>query len=85
VRGSAHRAAVRIAASDALALKWPGGLERARATDVATRHRAVDELAQVASTADEALWLDLSGPRPARRETALRGLRALGDAGTSRL
>ncbi|MFI5456338.1 MAG: HEAT repeat domain-containing protein [Isosphaerales bacterium] len=74
----------RLAAADALVLKWPGGLERLSATDVATRHRAVDELLQLAALGDEPLFLELfNDPDPLVRETALKGLNAIGDAGDS--
>ena len=72
----------RLAASDPLVLKWPGGLDRLAATDVNTRHRAVDELVQLAAPGDEPLWLELfNDPDPLVRETALKGLNAIGDSG----
>jgi HEAT repeat protein len=74
----------RLAASDPLVLKWPGGLERLSALDVATRHRAVDELVQLAAPGDEPLLLELfNDPDPLVRETALKGLNAIGDSGDS--
>jgi HEAT repeat protein/thiol-disulfide isomerase/thioredoxin len=75
----------RLVGSDGLAMKWPGGLERLAATAVATRHKAVDELVQLASADDEALWLELfSDPDPLVRETALKGLNAIDSSGSSK-
>src|SRR5206468_439406 len=47
-------------------------------------HRAVDELAGLASTGEDGLWLELfSDPDPLVRESALRGLAATGAADAS--
>jgi HEAT repeat protein len=75
----------RLAASDALVLKWPGGLERLSATDIPTRHRAADELLTLAAAGDEGLFLELfNDSDPTVRETALKGLDAVGEAGDSK-
>ncbi len=74
----------RLAASEGLVLRWPGGLERLAASAVATRHQAVDELTQLATADDEGLWLELfSDPDPLVREIALKGLNSLGNSGGS--
>ena len=69
----------RLAASDALALRWPGGLVRLAAVELAQRQQAAVELADLATAADQPLLLELfSDPEPAVREIALRGLRRAG-------
>jgi len=74
----------RLAASDPLVVKWPGGLERLSATDVNARHQAVDELVQRVAPGDEPLLLELfNDPDPLIRETALKGLNAIGDSSDS--
>src|SRR5206468_8143466 len=63
----------RLVATDELALSWPGGIERLAAPDARTRHRAMDELTNRATSADEPLLLELfSDPEPLVRELALR-------------
>ena len=75
----------RLASAGALTIEWPGGLDRLASRDVATRHRAVDELIALGSRAEEGLWLELfSDPDPLVRESALRGLNREGSSGTSR-
>ncbi len=75
----------RLAASGALALKWPGGLERLAATELATRHRAADELLAQAAPGDEGLFLELfNDSDPLVRELALKGLDSIGEAGDSK-
>ncbi len=72
----------RLAAADALVLKWPGGLERLSAAAATTRHLAVDELLQRAAPGDEPLFLELfNDTDPLVRESALKGLSAIGAAG----
>jgi HEAT repeat protein/thiol-disulfide isomerase/thioredoxin len=74
----------RLAAAPGLVLRWPGGLERLAATDLATRHRAVDELSRIAAGGDEPLCLELfNDPDPLVRETALKCLNSIGDSGDS--
>jgi HEAT repeat protein len=74
----------RVAAAADLVLRWPGGLERLASSDIATRHRAVDELTRVAASGDEPLCLELfNDPDPLVRETALKCLNAIGDSGDS--
>ena len=61
----------RLAAATGLVLRWPGGLERLAATDVATRHRAVDELARIAASGDEpCAWSSLTTPTRSVRNGA---------------
>jgi HEAT repeat protein len=68
----------RLAATNALALAWPGGLERLAATNAAPRHQAVQELVGRATSADEPLLLELfTNPDPLVRELSLRGLRKI--------
>ncbi len=75
----------RLAASGALALKWPGGLERLSATDIAARHHAADELLALAAPGDEGLFLELfNDSDPLVRELALKGLDAIGESGDSK-
>ena len=74
----------RLAAQDKLVFEWPGGLERLSATDVATRQKAADDLAARATSADEALLLELfSDPVPLVREISLRTLTKVGGAGAN--
>ena len=69
----------RLAAGDALALKWPGGVDRLASTRQAVRHEAVQELARRATAAEEPLLLELFGnPDPFVRELSLRTLHAVG-------
>jgi HEAT repeat protein/thiol-disulfide isomerase/thioredoxin len=75
----------RLAASGALVLRWPGGLERLAATDVATRHRAALELLAQAASGDEGLFLELfNDSDPLVRELALKGLDTIGESGDSK-
>jgi HEAT repeat protein len=68
----------RVAAGDALALRWPGGIDRLASTKAAVRHEAVQELARRATAADEPLLLELFGnPDPFVRELSLRTLHAV--------
>jgi HEAT repeat protein len=65
----------RLAATDALALRWPGGLERLASTAAGPRHQAVQELIQQVTAAEEPLLLELfSNPDPLVRELSLRAL-----------
>lgn len=65
----------RLAATDELALTWPGGIDRLAASDQRIRHQALDELAARATSADEPLLLELfSDPAPLVRELALQAL-----------
>jgi HEAT repeat protein len=77
----------RLVASDALALSWPGGLERLAATAAGPRQQAVQELVAHATPADEALLLELfSNPDPLVRELSLRALQdVVGPAATPAL
>src|SRR5437868_5269094 len=63
----------RLVAADALALNWPGGLERLASDDPRLRHAAIQELARRAAPTDEALLLELfSSPDALVRELSLR-------------
>ncbi len=74
----------RLAATDALALNWPGGLERLAATAVAVRHQAVQDLARRAGAAEEPLLLELfSDSDPLVRELSLRALHEVAGARAS--
>lgn len=65
----------RLAATDALALGWPGGFDRLASMRAATRHQAIQELARRATAAEEPLLLELfSNPDPLVREISLRAL-----------
>ncbi len=75
----------RLASGHALTIEWPGGLDRLASRDVATRHRAVEELVGLGPRGEDGLWLELfSDPDPLVRETALRGLNRDGPAGSSK-
>ena len=66
----------RLVAADSLALRWPGGLERLAATDPRRRQQAADELARLASAADQPLLVELfSDNDPLVREFSLRACR----------
>jgi HEAT repeat protein len=74
----------RLAASDELAIGWPGGLERLASADAQTRHSAAEELAARATPDDGPLLLELFADSDSlMREISLRGLQAVGkgDAG----
>ena len=65
----------RLVATDGLILNWPHGVDRLAAPAAATRHQAVQELAQRASEDEEPLLLELfSDPDPLVRELSLRAL-----------
>jgi len=69
----------RLVAGDALVLAWPGGLGRLASLDVKLRRQAAEELARLATAADQALLLELfANPDPLVRELALRGLQHVG-------
>lgn len=71
----------RLVASNAVALDWPGGLERLASTDVQVRHKAVGELAARATAVDAALLLELFGdPDPLVRELSLQTLQKVSGA-----
>jgi HEAT repeat protein len=74
----------RLVAAHERVLSWPGGIERLASAAAATRYQAVDELARLATAADEALLLELfSDPEPLVRELSLRALHQLGGAGAT--
>ena len=74
----------RLAASDRLPLRWPGGLERLASMNLDTRRDAVDELSHMAQTEDESLLLEIfSDPAPLVREIALRSLWTVGSKGVN--
>jgi len=69
----------RLVATDALVLRWPGGLARLASTDAAERQQAAEELAELASDNDQDLLLELfSDSDPLVREISLRGLQEIG-------
>ncbi len=69
----------RLAASDALMLRFPGGVSRLANSDPLVRRKAADQLASLANSADQPLLLELfSDSDPLIRELALRGLEHLG-------
>ncbi|MGD0517897.1 MAG: HEAT repeat domain-containing protein [Thermoguttaceae bacterium] len=69
----------RLAATDSLALRWPGGLVRLAGSDLRQRQRAAEELVNLASAAEEPLLTELfSDPDPLVREISLRGLQHIG-------
>ncbi len=74
----------RLVAADSLALRWPGGLERLAASDPRPRQQAADELARLASAADQPLLVELfSDNDPLVREFSLRGLQNIGGKETT--
>lgn len=78
---------LRLVASDELVLSWPGGLARLADPDPQVRHEAAEQLAQRATSADEALLLYLfSDLDPLVREISLRALQRVSlDAGSGAL
>lgn len=69
----------RLVASDALMLKWPGGLIRLAATDAKSRHDAATELPGVVTSGDESLLIELFGhPDAFVRELSLKALHGVG-------
>jgi HEAT repeat protein len=69
----------RLVATDSLVLRWPGGLVRLAGSDLRQRQRAAEELANLASAAEEPLLTELfSDPDPLVREISLRGLQHIG-------
>ncbi len=69
----------RLVASDALVLRWPGGLERLADADPRQRQQAADELAKLAANDDQPLLLELfADTDPLVREISLRGLQHIG-------
>ena len=69
----------RLAASDTLALRWPGGLDRLADADPRQRRQGAEELAKLASGEDQPLLLELfADPDPLVREISLRGLQHMG-------
>ena len=69
----------RLVASDALMLKWPGGLIRLASTDAKARHDAAGELPTVVSHGDESLLIELFGhPDAFVRELSLKALHGVG-------
>jgi HEAT repeat protein len=74
----------RLVASDSLVLRWPGGLERLAATDPRRRQQAADELARLATVADQPLLVELfSDNDPLVREFSLRALQNIGGQETT--
>ena len=74
----------RLVASDSLVLRWPGGLERLAATDPRRRQQAADELARLATAADQPLLVELfSDNDPLVREFSLRALQNIGGQETT--
>jgi HEAT repeat protein len=75
----------RVAASDALAWSWPGGLERLASADPSTRHAAAEELVAHATPDDGPLFLELFADSDSLvREISLRGLQAVGKGAAGR-
>jgi HEAT repeat protein len=71
----------RLVASDALALRWPGGLAKLASMDPQARHDAIVELPRVASHGEESLLIELFGhPDPLVRELSLKTLHTAGGA-----
>ena len=69
----------RLVADEALALSWPGGIERLADRNPRQRQKAAEELAQRAAEADQPLLLELfADPDPLVREISLRGLQHIG-------
>jgi HEAT repeat protein/thiol-disulfide isomerase/thioredoxin len=69
----------RLVAADSLVLRWPGGLARLAAIDSRRRQHAAEELAGLATAAEEPLLAELfSDPDPLVREISLRGLQHIG-------
>lgn len=69
----------RLAASDSLALRWPGGFERLASTSASVCEQATEELGRLASSADTTLLLELFGhPDALVRENSLRMLQTVG-------
>ena len=69
----------RLVAPAALALGWPGGIERLASADAPTRHAAAEELSKRAHADEKLLLLELfSDPDPLVREISLHGLQAVG-------
>ena len=74
----------RLVAADSLALRWPGGLERLADSDPRHRQQAADELARLATAADQPLLVELfSDNDPLVREFSLRGLQNIGGKETA--
>jgi HEAT repeat protein len=71
----------RLVTTSALALDWPGGLERLAATAAPVRQQAAQELAARATAAEEPLLLELFGSTdPQVREISLRALQDIAGA-----
>ncbi|MEN6459160.1 MAG: HEAT repeat domain-containing protein [Thermoguttaceae bacterium] len=69
----------RLVADGALALGWPGGIERLADRNPRQRQKAADELAQRATATEQPLLLELfADPDPLVREISLRGLQHIG-------
>ena len=74
----------RLAAADSLTLRWPGGLQRLADSDARHRQQAADELARLATVADQPLLIELfSDNDPLVRELSLRGLQNIGGKETT--
>ena len=69
----------RLAATDALALSWPGGIERLAEAEPRRRRQAAEELAKMAGRDEQPLLLELfADPDPMVREISIRGLQQIG-------
>lgn len=69
----------RLVASNALTLRFPGGLERLASKDIQIRRQAAEQLAALATAEEQPLLLELfSDSDPLIREIALRGLQQQG-------
>ncbi len=69
----------RAVATDALALRWPGGFDRLSAADAQTRHQAVEDLGARLTPDEAPLLMELfSDSDPFVRESSLRLLQSMG-------
>jgi HEAT repeat protein len=69
----------RLAATDLLVLRWPGGVERLGDSDPRLRRQAAEELAKMAGSGEQNLLLELfADSDPLVREIGLRGLQRIG-------
>ncbi|MBN1908733.1 MAG: HEAT repeat domain-containing protein [Pirellulales bacterium] len=78
-RGRLMALRYRLVTSDALALRWPGGIVQLASADSRGRQQAAEQLSKMAGAADQALLLELfSDSDPLVREISLRGLQNIG-------
>ena len=69
----------RLVVSDSLVVRWPGGIVRLASSDVDQRRQAAEQLAELATSEDQALLLELfSDADSLIRELSLRSLEHLG-------